>query len=53
MREAGALTRRRAIRTASDLLRLCFAFVLGRQSLRMLATKVEERPPKKHGVMPV
>jgi hypothetical protein len=38
MREAGALQRRRAIRTASDLLRLCFAFVLGRQSLRMLAS---------------
>ena len=38
MREAGALQRRRAIRSASDLLRLCFGFVLGRFSLRMLAS---------------
>lgn len=35
--EKAALRRRRAIGSASDLLRLCFAFVLGQLSLRMLA----------------
>jgi hypothetical protein len=32
-----ALRRKRAVRSASDLLRLCFAYVLGRLSLRMLS----------------
>lgn len=32
-----ALRRKRMVRSASDLLRLCFAYVLGRLSLRMLS----------------
>jgi Transposase DDE domain len=36
-RERGALRRRRAVGSAEDLLRLAFAFVLGRLSLRSLA----------------
>jgi hypothetical protein len=35
--EYGALRRKRVVRSASDLLRLCFAYVLGRLSLRMLS----------------
>lgn len=37
LRATGALQRRRAVRGADQLLRLCFAFVLGRLSLRLLA----------------
>jgi len=41
-RVAGALLRKREIGSAVDLLRLCFAFVLGRFSLRMLAAWAEQ-----------
>lgn len=39
---AGGLLRKREIGCAKDLLRLCFAFVLGRFSLRMLAAWAEQ-----------
>ena len=39
----GALLRRRAVTSAADLLRLCFAYVLGKLSLRMLSAWAEER----------
>lgn len=42
-RASGALLRRRQVRSAVVLLRLCFAFVLGRLSLRMAAAWAEER----------
>ncbi|WFP61777.1 hypothetical protein [Mesorhizobium sp. WSM4904] len=42
-REAGALLRKRQVASAADLLRLCFAYVLGRFSLRMLAGWAEQR----------
>ena len=38
-----ALVRRRAVGSASDLLRLCFGYVLGRLSLRMLSAWAEDR----------
>lgn len=41
--EAGALRRRRQVASASDLLRLCFAYVLGGFSLRTLAAWAELR----------
>lgn len=42
-REAGALLRKRQVAGAADLLRLCFAYVLGRLSLRTLAAWAEQR----------
>lgn len=42
-REAGALLRRRQVATPADLLRLCFAYVLGGFSLRTLAAWAEQR----------
>jgi len=42
-REAGALLRKRQVAGAADLLRLCFAYVLGRFSLRTLAAWAEQR----------
>ncbi|PDT43848.1 IS4 family transposase [Sinorhizobium fredii] len=42
-REAGALLRKRQVAGAVDLLRLCFAYVLGRFSLRTLAAWAEQR----------
>ncbi|OHV72311.1 transposase [Ensifer sp. LCM 4579] len=42
-REAGALRRRRRVAGAADLLRLCFAYVLGGFSLRTLAAWAEQR----------
>lgn len=42
-REAGALLRKRQVTSAADLLRLCFAYVLGRFSLRTLAAWAEQR----------
>jgi hypothetical protein len=41
--EAGAFVRRRRVTSAVDLLRLCFAYVLGRYSLRTLAAWAEQR----------
>jgi hypothetical protein len=38
-----ALVRRRAVGSAGDLLRLCFGYVLGRLSLRMLSAWAEDR----------
>lgn len=40
---AGALRRRRSVASGEVLLRLCFAYVLGGLSLRMLAAWAEER----------
>lgn len=42
-REAGALLRKRQVGGAVDLLRLCFAYVLGGFSLRTLAAWAEQR----------
>jgi Transposase DDE domain len=42
-RARGALQRRRAVGSAADLLRLAFAFVLGRLSLRSLAAWASEQ----------
>src|SRR5918992_523635 len=42
-REAGALLRKRQVASAADLLRLCFAYVLGRFLLRTLAALAEQR----------
>jgi hypothetical protein len=42
-REAGALLRKRQVSSATDLLRLCFAYVLGRFSLRTLAAWADQR----------
>ncbi|WP_187972122.1 IS4 family transposase [Aquibium microcysteis] len=42
-REAGALLRKRQVSSATILLRLCFAYVLGRFSLRTLAAWAEQR----------
>jgi IS4 transposase len=42
-RSSKALVRRRGVSAASDLLRLCFAYVLGGLSLRMLAAWAQER----------
>lgn len=42
-REAGALLRKRQVGGAADLLRLCFAYVLGGFSLRTLAAWADQR----------
>jgi hypothetical protein len=42
-RERGALRRRREVRSAEALLRLAFAYVLGRLSLRVVAAWAEEQ----------
>lgn len=42
-RVAGAFLRPRQVTSAVDLLRLCFAYVLGRHSLRTLAAWAEQR----------
>lgn len=42
-RAAGAFQRPRQVSSAVDLLRLCFAYVLGRYSLRTLAAWAEQR----------